>query len=78
MDIKDIEKCEKISKSPYKDINLKENKNKSKNNINDTLVLESLAVIIRQNQIDIRKNMDKIESKGNIEENYKENDILGK
>ena len=64
MDIKDIEKCEKINKSPYKDMNLKEINNKSKSNINDSMVLDSLAVIIRQNQIDIRKNMDIIESKG--------------
>ena len=36
----------------------------SKNNIKNSLVLESLAVILRQNQKDIRQNQANIQSKG--------------
>ena len=64
MDIKDTEKCENKDHKPNEDISLKDMNNKSKNNINNSLLLESLAVILWQNQKDIRQNMANIESKG--------------
>ena len=47
----------------------------SKNNIKNSLMLESLAVILRQNQKDIRQNQTNIESKEECLRNYKGNDI---
>ena len=62
-----IEKLEELvykkdifyDKSPLNTMN-----NVSVNNINNSLVLESLAVILRQNQKDIKQNQATIESKG--------------